>query len=261
MNVPYLIDSHCHLDFDYEDKSPADLVNQAMENGVKKFITINTEIKRIEGVQKISEEFENVFHTIGVHPHDVSDIEPGDLEKIKVAAQHPKCKAIGEIGLDYYYKNSPIEIQKKQLIEQLNIAIELSLPVVIHARDAEGDLLNILTPYAKKITNRSPGVIHCFSASQAFGKSCVDLGFYLSFSGILTFKKAADLRKTAQDVPINKILVETDSPFLAPVPYRGKKCEPFMVKNTAKILAQIRGQSLEEITIATTRNAEALFGI
>ena len=259
--APYLIDTHCHLDFNHDEKSVSELVKEAKASGVGKLITINTEMELIEKVQSISEQYPNVYHTIGVHPHDVSKMKPGAVTDLEKAAQHEKCVAIGEIGLDYYYENSPKDIQKQKLKEQLDLALKCELPVVIHTRDAEQDTLDLLTPYAKSVRGRPLGVIHCFTASEAFGHKCIQLGFHISFSGILTFKKAADLRVAAQNYPLNRLLVETDSPFLAPEPYRGKRCEPFMVVQTAKMLAKIRAQSFEEIQHATTKNAENLFKI
>ncbi|MBN21405.1 MAG: hypothetical protein CL678_08975 [Bdellovibrionaceae bacterium] len=254
------IDTHCHLNFDYDSKTTEDLVNEAILAKVDYLIAISTEVSNFSEVQSISEKFTNVFHTIGVHPHDSVDIKDSDLKTIEQLARHPKCVAIGEIGLDYYYDNSPREIQKKRLKQHLDLAIKLNLPVVIHSRDAEEDLYPLLKEYANhsSLKNRC-GVIHCFSGTKEFGQKCLDLGFYISFSGILTFKNANELREAAQSYPIERILVETDSPFLAPIPFRGKKCEPKMVVETGMKLAEIKAMTAEKIAQITTKNAKALF--
>jgi TatD DNase family protein len=261
MTVP-LIDSHCHLHYDYAPKGAADVVREAELAGLTALITVGTDLASIEPVQAISARFANVYHTVGVHPHDVSALKDEDLTKIEDAAKNPKCRAIGEIGLDYYYEHSPKELQRRRLEQQLDLARRIGLPVVIHAREAESDLLEALTRYAKSIpAGRVPGIIHCFTGTYPFGKACLDLGFYISFSGILTFKNAEDLRSIARALPLDRLLVETDSPYLAPIPYRGKKCEPSMVVHIAMKLAEVRGVSLAEVAQATTANAKRAFGI
>jgi len=257
-----LIDSHCHLNYDYLPKTVVDLIQEAQAAGIEALVTIGTDIASISEIQKISESYENVYHTIGVHPHDAATIIDSDLTVLEKAAQHPKCRAIGEIGLDYHYDHSPREIQKKRLEEQLELALRLQKPVVIHSREGEEDLLSILSTYAGRVPGHLiPGIIHCFSGTVTFGQKCIDLGFYVSFSGILTFKKADEIRTAARVFPLDKILVETDSPYLAPIPHRGKKCEPSMVKITAQKLAEVRGLSFEEVATITTQNAKRVFGI
>jgi TatD DNase family protein len=256
-----LIDSHCHLNYEYEPKSTEEVIAEAAAAGVVKLVTIGTEIATIAAVQAISEKHANVFHTVGVHPHEAVTIGEGDLARLEAAAKHPKCRAIGEIGLDYHYDHSPRDVQRKRFDDQLLIAARLALPVVIHSREGEEDLLASLSAYAPRSKSKYPGVIHCFSGTVEFGKKCLDLGFLISFSGIVTFKKADEIREAARTFPLERILVETDSPYLAPIPYRGKKCEPSMVKLTAQKIAEIRGISFDEVAEATTRNAEAFFGI
>jgi TatD DNase family protein len=255
-----LIDTHCHLNYDYLPKTAEDLVLEASLEGVHTLITIGTDLASIEPIQAISDRFEAVFHTVGVHPHEAAALTETELTRLEQAAQHPKCCAIGEIGLDYYYQNAPIDLQLKSLEIQLDLAQRLALPIVIHSREGEADLLPQLEAFARKQpAGRSPGVIHCFTGTQAFGQKCLDLGFYISFSGILTFKNAEDVRSAARAFPLDRILVETDSPFLAPVPFRGKKAEPKMVKQTALKLAEIKGLNLEEVAHATTLNAQRAF--
>jgi TatD DNase family protein len=257
-----LIDSHCHLNHDYAPKTPEDLVREAGDAGVSTLITVGTDLEALATMVAISEKFDNVFHTVGVHPHEAVTLGEGDLARIEAAARHPKCRAIGEIGLDYHYDHSPREVQRQQLDAQLELALRVGLPVVIHARDAEDDLLAALTRYAKRVPKGGiPGVIHCFSGTQAFGQACIDIGFYISFSGILTFKTAEDLRVAAKAFPLERLLVETDSPYLAPIPYRGKKCEPSMVRMTAQKLAEVKGLALEEVARATTANARRVFKV
>lgn len=260
-----LIDTHCHLTFPYDGKTPADLIKEAVSNGVHTLITIATEPENFESVQKISSDHANVFHTIGVHPHDTSKVTPETIDLMRKYLAHPKCLAVGEIGLDYFYEHTDREKQKQECRAQCELALEVQKPIVVHSRDGEEDLLAILKEYAqahraKKLTNPL-GVIHCFTGSNDFARECVGLGFYISFSGIFTFKNAENLRELAPTLPKNKILVETDAPFLAPVPLRGKKCEPYMVKHTAFKLAEVLGISYEELCALTTQNAKACFQI
>ena len=257
-----LIDSHCHLNYDYAPKSVDDLIREGKLAGVTAFVTIGTDLPTIAEVQAISDKYPEVYHTIGVHPHDASSLSDADSEMLITAARHPKCRGIGEIGLDYHYEHSPRDIQRQRLEQQLEIALSLDKPIVIHSREGEADLLKSLTQYAKKVsTGHAPGIIHCFTGTEAFGRACLDLGFYISFSGIITFKKAEDVRACAAAFPLDRLLVETDSPFLAPIPNRGKKCEPSMVKLTAMKLAEIKGVDLQTVAQITTANAKRVFGI
>jgi TatD DNase family protein len=257
-----LIDTHCHLNYDYAPKSIEDLIAEAKAQGVGTLVTIGVDPATLDTVQKISEKFENVYHTVGYHPHDSIEIKDEDLVALEKAALHVKCRAIGEIGLDYHYDHSPRDVQLKWLQAQLDIALRTRQPVVIHSREGEEDLLRALTKYAALVApGQIPGVIHCFTGTRDFGRACLDLGFYISFSGILTFKNAEDLRECAREFPLEKLLVETDSPYLAPIPHRGKKCEPSMVRLTAAKLAEVKGISLEEVARVTTANARRFFRI
>ncbi len=259
---PQLIDSHCHLNYDYSPKTLEEILSEAHQAGVSHLVTIGTDIESIAKVQEISQTYEKVFHTIGVHPHDVHALAESDLGKLRGAARHPKCRAIGEIGLDYHYDHSPRDQQIHWLNLQLDLALELNLPIVIHSREGEDDLLVALSRYAALIPSGSiPGIIHCFSGTPEFGLKCIELGFYISFSGILTFKKADEIRTAAQAYPLERILIETDSPYLAPIPHRGKKCEPSMVALTAHKLAEIKGLPFETVAEVTTKNAKRIFKI
>ena len=257
-----LIDSHCHLNYDYAPKSHEDLVREAALAGVEALVTIGTDLPSIRAVQEISERHPNVYHTVGVHPHEAVTLSDADIGLLEKSASHPKCRAIGEIGLDYHYDHSPREIQRKRLDQQLELALSLRQPIVIHSRDGEEDLLRSLTAYSRKLLSGAlPGIIHCFTGTYDFGKSCIDLGFLISFSGILTFKNAEEVRSCAVAFPLSSLLVETDSPYLAPIPYRGRKCEPSMVKFTAEKLAEIKGVSFDEVAAVTTANAKRVFRI
>jgi TatD DNase family protein len=260
--TPEWIDSHCHLNYDYSPKSIDQVITEATSAGVKTLLTVATDLAMLDSMVALSEKYPQVFHSVGVHPHEAITLQPGDLEKLRKAAAHPKCKAIGELGLDYHYDHSPREVQITQLESQLQLALELKLPVIIHSREAEEDLLKSLTHYAKQVSGgRSPGVIHCFSGTPHFGQACLDLGFYISFSGILTFKTANEIRETAKLFPMDRLLVETDSPYLAPAPHRGKKCEPSMVLLTGAKLAEIKGLSVAEVAQITSANSRKLFNL
>lgn len=260
MNTFELIDSHCHLNYDFDGKTVEDLVREAGAVGVSTLVAISVDFETHPEVVAISDKFPNIFHTVGLHPHEGKKWKTEDANTIRKAVKHPKCRGIGELGLDYHYALSPREEQLHALREQLDLALETELPVVVHSRDAEVDLLPELEKYAKRVkSGNQVGVIHCFTGTQAFGRKCLDLGFYISFSGILTFKSAADLRESAKAFPLDKILVETDAPFLAPIPFRGKKGEPYMVLQTALKIAEIRGISLQEVAMATTANSRKLF--
>lgn len=255
-------DTHCHLNYDYAPKTVDQIVSEATAAGVKTLVTIGVDPQSIADIQAISERFPSVYHTLGFHPHEAALITDEHLALVREKAKHPKCRAIGEIGLDYYYDHSPRDVQRQCLDRQLALALELELPIVIHSRDGEDDLLPALKEYAKSAKpGLVPGLLHCFSGSRAFAESAVELGFFVSLSGILTFKNAEDLRATVASLPTGKLLIETDSPYLAPIPYRGKKCEPAMVVETGKKLAEIHGMSVEEIALITTANAKRFFRI
>ncbi|MGZ3698764.1 MAG: TatD family hydrolase [Bdellovibrionota bacterium] len=257
-----LIDSHCHLNYDYAPKGVEDLLREAREAGVEAFVTIGTELVTMADVQKISETHEDVFHSVGVHPHEAVTLTEGDLSLLERAAAHPKCRAIGEIGLDYHYNHSPKDAQIRALEQQLELAVRVGKPIVVHSREGEEDLLVALRGYVARLApGRIPGIIHCFTGTVAFGQACLDLGFYFSFSGILTFKKAEEVHEAARRFPLERLLVETDSPYLAPIPHRGKKCEPAMVRFTAMKLAELKGVALDEVARVTTANARRVFGI
>jgi TatD DNase family protein len=260
--LPKLIDSHCHLNYDFDGKTIDQLIQEAKAQGVETLIAIGVEIDKLSEVQALADKYSNIYFTAGQHPHEANQWKPGDEQKLYQYLKHPKCVAVGELGIDYYYDLSDREAQKNALKIQLDLALKTQKPVVVHSREGEDDLFALLSNYAHQVpSQRSPGVIHCFTGSRTFGQKCLDLGFYISFSGILTFKNAVDLQASAKAFPIDRILIETDAPYLAPIPYRGKKCEPSMVKQTAIKLAELKGMSLDECSRITSENTKRLFGL
>jgi TatD DNase family protein len=262
----FLVDSHCHLNSDHGGRTPEDLVHAASAAGVRWIVNVAVDRPSLKRVAETAARFPHVVCTAGIHPHEAVTLTEEDYEAITQAAAHPRCRAIGELGLDYYYNHSPHEIQKQGMERQIDIALETRLPIVVHTRDAEADQLESLKNYVARLPRSAtgkllhvPGVIHCFTGTEGFGQACLDLGFFISFSGILTFKNAEDLRRCAARFPLERLLVETDSPYLAPIPHRGKKGEPAFVVETARKLAEVRGESFEAIARATSANARELF--
>ena len=250
-----LVDSHCHLNFPEFKDDLDDVIKRASEQGVKTLLTINTKLSEAKDIQKIADLYSNVFCTVGAHPHDAAEhTYQGVYEDLIKLAQHPKVVGVGETGLDYYYENSPKDEQIESFKTHIRASIELDLPLVIHTRDADEDTLETIKAFPK-----AKGVFHCFSGSKDLAKAALDLGFYISFSGIITFKKAEDLREVAGFVPMDRVLVETDSPFLAPIPHRGERNEPSYTRITAMKLSEIKGISLEEVAHQTTKNFFRLF--
>ena len=252
-----LVDSHCHLDFDSLQEDFAGVLLRAKEAGVDRMVTISTRVKQFDTIKKIAENNANVFCSVGTHPHNADeelDITAAHL--IELAA-HPKCIAIGEAGLDYHYDNAPRDAQEIGFRRHIEAARVTGLPLVIHTRSADEDTISILQ---EETQNGSfPFVLHCFSAGLELAKVGIELGGYLSFSGIATFKSAQSIRDAAHAIPLDRILVETDSPYLAPVPHRGKSNEPSFVRHTAEYLAADLGQNYEDFAQLTTANFERLF--
>lgn len=251
------IDTHTHLEHEYPFSVDEYLAN-ARAQGVKKFVTIGTRPNSLTVLRDYADQYADVYFTVGIHPHEAKDLS-GEVEKTMDSLRtHPKCVGVGEIGLDYYYDHSPREAQKAAFARQLDLALDWKLPVVIHARDAEDDLLIGLRSFADR---GGTGIIHCFSGTRRFAEESLKIGFYISFSGIVTFKKADDLREIARDVPLDRILLETDSPFLAPVPYRGKPNQSAYLVETAKMVAFAKGLELEKLSAATVANSKRIFGL
>jgi TatD DNase family protein len=252
-----LVDSHCHLDFpDFASELDA-VVERARAAGVARMVTISTRVKKHAQVLAIAEKYPEVFCSVGTHPHNAQEEPEVDAKALMAIAQHPKVVAIGEAGLDYYYDKSPRDQQAQSLREHIAAARDTGLPLVIHSRDCDGDMTALLTEETGKGT--FPAVLHCFTGGRDLAMRAIDLGLHISFTGILTFKRSDELRAIVKDLPAERLMVETDAPYLAPLPYRGKRNEPAYVVETAKVLAQTRGVSLDEITRQTTENFFRLF--
>jgi TatD DNase family protein len=252
-----LIDSHCHLEFDKLAADRDGILTRMAENGVDGCVTISTRIKRFDEVKAIAEAHDNIWCSVGTHPHHADEEMDITTDEIVRLSEHPKCVAIGEVGLDYHYDFSARDNQAEGFRRHIAASRITGLPLVIHAREADDDVADILEEETGK--GAFPFLLHCFSSGPELARRGLALGGYLSFSGILTFKNALDIQKVATEAPVDRILVETDSPYLAPIPYRGKTNEPGYVRHTAEKLAELRGVNLEEIALTTTRNFAKLF--
>lgn len=252
-----IVDSHCHLDFPDLAADRAEILDRAKAAGVDLMVTISTRVKRFPEILAIAEAHPQVFCSVGTHPHnagDELDVSADDLVRLSA---HPKCIAIGEAGLDYFYDKAPREAQATGLRRHIEAARRTGLPLVIHARDADDDMIAILQEEAR--AGAFPALLHCFSSGRRLMEVGVDLGLYVSFSGILTFKRSEEIRAIAADVPVDRLLVETDAPYLAPQPWRGKRNEPAYVAETCRVLAEVRGLSAGEMADITTENFFRLF--
>jgi len=255
--MSFLVDSHCHLDFpDYAGKVD-EVMARAGAAGVGVCLSIGTELKRFPGVKAVAEKFPNVWCSVGVHPHEAEkELQDDEAALIREAA-HPKVVGIGETGLDYYYEHSPRQPQQQNFRAHIAAARQTGLPVIVHTRDADDDTIDILRDEMGK--GAFTGLIHCFTGTQKLADAALELGLYISVSGIATFKNSTALRDVIKTVPLERLLVETDAPFLAPVPYRGKTNEPAFVVHTAKMLAELKGVPESQLAQATTENFFRLF--
>jgi len=255
-----LIDSHCHLS-ELSNDELQEVLNQAKENGVEMLIAIGAgygfddNLKTLELTLK----HENIYCALAMHPHDAKDVTDENFQTLhKLILENEKVRAVGEIGLDYHYMNSPKEVQLDVLRKFTQMALEVKKPLVIHDRDCAFACVDILT---EEKADRVGGVVHCFTGNQELADKYLDLGFYVSFSGIITFKKSSELRDVVKNVPLERMLVETDSPFLAPMPYRGKKNQPSYVKHVAECVAEVKGISFEEVAKITRENTIKFFNL
>ena len=253
-----LVDSHCHLDFPDFAEEIGDILARARNAGVGTMLTIGTRLAKAGQALALADAHPEVYATVGVHPHHVAEEEGAwTVEAIKALAAHPRVVGIGESGLDYFYDFSPRPMQEEAFRIHIAAARDLGLPLVIHSRDADADMLRILrdeqaqAPFA--------ALMHCFSSTRELAEGALEMGMYLSASGVITFKKNGELREIVRDAPLDRLLVETDSPYLAPVPKRGKRNEPAYVAYTAQVLAEVKGISLEDVAAATTANVHRLF--
>jgi TatD DNase family protein len=253
-----LIDTHCHLDFADFDEERDQLVERAHQAGVTQMVTISTRVRQLSTLLDLTERYPSVFCSVGTHPNNAGeelDIQAEDL--VRLANAHEKVVAIGEAGLDYFYDTQTPADQKTGFVRHIEAARETNLPLVIHSRSADEDMIEILTEQSGK--GAFPFILHCFSSGPDLARVGVELGGYVSFSGILTFPKSQDIRDIAKTVPIDRLLVETDAPFLAPKRWRGKRNEPSYVVNTAEVLAEVHGVGYDEIARRTTDNAFRCF--
>lgn len=253
-----LVDSHCHLDFPEFAKDFDGVLRRAELAGVGWMQTICTRLRSFEAVAALADRSERLFCSVGVHPHHVAEEpEPVTAAALLRRAEHPKVIGLGETGLDFYYNQSPRDQQEASFRAHIEAARQSGLPIIVHTRSADDDTIRILKEEAEQ--GPFPGVIHCFTAGPDVARVALDLGFYISLAGILTFKNAGALRDTVRDVPLDRLLVETDAPYLAPMPHRGKRNEPAFVGHVAAALATVLGRSTEDVTRATTRNFFSLF--
>lgn len=252
-----LIDTHCHLDFPDFEAERDEIIARAHAAGVVQMVTISTRVRKFPTILAIAEKYPTVFCSVGTHPHNADEELDVTVDELVRLAQHPRVVAIGEAGLDYFYDNAPREAQAQGLRNHIAAARITGLPLVIHSRSADEDMAAILTEETEK--GAFPFLLHCFSSGPDLARIGVELGGYVSFSGILTFPKSEELREIAKTVPVERMLVETDAPYLAPKPFRGKRNEPAYVAHTAAVLAQTLGIGEAEIAAATTENAFRIF--
>lgn len=252
--MSYLIDTHAHLDM-YENWDV--IIKNAKENGIKKIIIPAVETEYFQKILDIANSYEDVYCMMGIFPTEAKNWHDGILDDIKELAKNKKVVSIGEIGLDYYWDKSFVDEQKDIFIKQVKLANELGLPIEIHDREAHKDVFNILVEYNKT----SDVVFHCFSGSVEFARECLKQGWYIALGGVVTFKNAVKTKEVAKDVPLDRLMLETDSPYLTPVPFRGKENQPAYVRYVADEIAKLKGIDVKEVIEATTKNAEMVFGI
>ena len=252
-----IVDSHCHLNFpQFKDKLD-EIVNRALDKGVSKMLTISTKLNEISKLEDISKTYSEVYNSVGVHPHECKNYKDLCLEDLLKYTKNPKCIGIGESGLDFYYENSPKELQIELFKIHIEAARKSFLPLIVHTRAADSETIEILQNEMKR--GKFSGLIHCFSTSRELAEKAIDLGFYISLSGIITFNKSNELRNIVKELPLNRLLVETDAPYLTPEPYRGKCNEPSYVVHTAKYLANIMNVDIDTVANKTTENFNKLF--
>ena len=255
-----LIDSHAHIQGKEYAGEAAAVIERARAAGVEQIIAVGGagDMSSNSDAVALADSFVNIYATVGMHPHDAKDVGPDELEKLKDLALHPKVIAVGETGLDYYYNHSPRDVQRRVFAQFIHMARETELPIVVHERDAASDGAELLRSEGEK---KLRGVIHCFTGNYEAARAYLDLGFYISFTGIITFKNAQALRDVVRQIPLERMLVETDSPYLTPVPHRGKRNEPAYVRLVAATVASVKAVTLEEVARVTTDNTRQLFRI
>ncbi|MEB3195826.1 MAG: TatD family hydrolase [Candidatus Sericytochromatia bacterium] len=253
-----LFDTHCHLDVPAFDADREEMLQRARRGGVGTMLVPGISLPDLPRVLALAEREPDVWAAVGVHPHEAASWTPQAIDALRALALHPKVAAIGEMGLDYYYPEPPREIQREAFAAQVQLAAELGKPIIVHDRDSHADVLAILTNHLNREVG---GVMHCFSGSPEFARECVAIGMFISFAGPVTFKNAHHLQQAAASVPLDRLLVETDSPYLAPVPHRGKRNEPAHVVHVAEKLASLHGLAPDEMIRRTRENGRRLFGL
>jgi TatD DNase family protein len=253
-----LFDTHVHLNDEQFSDDLDEVIERAKEAGVEKMVVVGFDRPTIEKAIKLVDQYDFLYASIGWHPVDAIDMTEDDLEWIETLTAHPKVVAIGEIGLDYHWDKSPKDVQKEVLRKQIRLAKKVKLPIIIHNREATQDILEILK---EEGAHEVGGIMHCFSGSVETARECINMNFYISLGGPVTFKNAKKPKEVAAEIPLEKLLIETDCPYLAPHPYRGKRNEPALVKLVAEQIAELKGISYEEVAQKTMENAQKLFGI
>ena len=253
-----LFDTHAHLNAIQYDEDLTEVIERAKSEQVTDIVVVGFDRDTIKRAMELTDEYEMIYAAVGWHPVDAIDMTDEDLEWIKELASHPKVVAIGEMGLDYYWDKSPKDIQKEVFRRQIRLAKEVNLPIIIHNRDATEDVVNILK---EENAGEVGGIMHCFTGSYEVAKQCMDMNFYLSFGGPVTFKNAKKPKEVVKEIPIDRLLIETDCPYLTPHPFRGKRNEPSYVKYVAEQIAELREMPFEELAKKTSDNAKKLFGI
>ncbi|WP_088105950.1 TatD family hydrolase [Halalkalibacter urbisdiaboli] len=253
-----LFDTHVHLNADQFEEDVEDVMKRAVEVGVREMVVVGFDEKTITRALELVKAYENLYAAVGWHPVDAVDMTESHLEWIEELSQHPKVVALGEMGLDYHWDKSPKEVQKEVFRKQIRLAKKVKMPIIIHNRDADQDIVDILK---EEGADEVGGIMHCFGGSLEIAQICLNLNFHISFGGPVTFKNAKRPKEVAKDIPLDRLLIETDCPYLAPHPNRGKRNEPAYVKLVAEQIAELREMSYEQLAIATRNNAKKLFGI
>jgi TatD DNase family protein len=256
--IEMLFDTHVHLNAEQFDEDLTDVIERARETGVEKMVVVGFDRPTIKRAMELIESYDFLYASIGWHPVDAIDMTEEDLHWIEELSSHQKVVAIGEMGLDYHWDKSPKEIQKDVFRKQIQLAKKVKLPIIIHNREATSDIVAILR---EEEAHEVGGIMHCFSGSVEIAKECLEMNFYISLGGPVTFKNAKKPKEVATEIPLDKLLIETDCPYLAPHPYRGKRNEPAFVKLVAEQIAELKGLTIDEVAKATTDNAKKLFGI
>lgn len=251
-----LIDSHAHLDDEKFDKDRDEIIKDLINQDIELVINPGSDIASSVKAVSLAKKYDNIYAAVGVHPHDVKDMDGTTIQLLSSLANNEKVLAIGEIGLDYHYDYSPRDLQKKWFVEQIQLAKKLQLPIIVHEREASQDMCNILKQEAD---GNLTGVLHCYSGSLEMAKEYLKMGFYLSFAGPVTFKNSRVSKEVAKNIPLDRMLIETDSPYLAPEPKRGKRNEPLNVRYVAAMIAELRQVPFDEIAIVTNKNTKKIF--